>query len=127
MSTGFELQQAALESVRFGIRVERARSTAGAATSPLLEQIRRSSADLIILRTEAGHSELATALQQQGEFVIHADTPSLLRYHAGSRRRRRRFQCPASDHSRPTGDCRHRRSQLPGLSLALFGQPAAAG
>lgn len=74
MSTGFELQQAALESVRFGIRVERARSTAGAATSPLLEQIRRSSADLIILRTEAGHSELATALQQQGEFVIHADT-----------------------------------------------------
>lgn len=34
MSTGFELQQAALESVRFGIRVERARSTAGAATSP---------------------------------------------------------------------------------------------
>lgn len=74
MSAGLELQRAALDSARFGIHVERARYTAGAATAPLLDQVRRSSADLIILRTDAGHSELATSLQQQGEFVIHADT-----------------------------------------------------
>ena len=74
MSTQTLLQPASLDSARFGIQVERARHTATTAADVLLEQISRSSADLIILRTDAGDSDVVTALQQKGEFIIHADT-----------------------------------------------------
>jgi ribosomal protein S18 acetylase RimI-like enzyme len=68
------LQPAPLDSARFGIQVARARHATDVDAGPLLQQIRHSSADLIILRTDAGDSRIVTALQQQGEFVIHADT-----------------------------------------------------
>ncbi|HYQ23613.1 GNAT family N-acetyltransferase [Stenotrophomonas sp.] len=75
------LQPAPLDSARFGIQVARARHAADGDADALIQQIRQSSADLIILRTDAGDSRLVTALQQQGEFVIHADT---LVYHGMS-------------------------------------------
>ena len=68
------LRPSPLDSARFGIVVERIACDGDVDLTGLLQAIQRSSADLIILRTDAGQSEVATALQQQGEFVIHADT-----------------------------------------------------
>lgn len=68
------LRPAGLDSARFGIQVERASCTGNVQVADVLAQVSQSSADLIILRTDAGRSDIATALQQQGEFVIHADT-----------------------------------------------------
>lgn len=68
------LVPAALDSARFGILVERAAFDEDTALSTIVAAVARSAADLIILRTAAGRSDIATALQQQGEFVIHADT-----------------------------------------------------
>lgn len=68
------LAPAPLDSIRFGIQVERAAFDESTSVSTIVDLVRRSTADLIILRTAAGRSDIATALQQQGEFVIHADT-----------------------------------------------------
>lgn len=74
MSTEPLLRPATLDSARFGIRVERGTCAGDITPENVLADVKRSPADLIILRTDSGRTDIATALQQQGEFVIHADT-----------------------------------------------------
>lgn len=83
MDTTTYLSSSPLDSARFGITVERATLPAGTPTEAAVAQIRGSAADLVILRVPAGEPAVPTALQMQGEVVIHADT---LVYHGVSLR-----------------------------------------
>jgi ribosomal protein S18 acetylase RimI-like enzyme len=62
------------DSRRFGIQVERGAIDVAAPMSDVVEAVTASNADLIILRISAGRTDIPTALQRMGEFVLHADT-----------------------------------------------------
>lgn len=68
------LNYAELDSLRFGIRVERASISSNTDVSDVVDAITISSADLIIARLPAGMSSIPVALLQKGESLIHADT-----------------------------------------------------
>jgi len=74
MSNPEILSPSALDSARFGIKVERALVPADADVEDAIAQINRSNAELIILRVPAGATEIPTGLSMLGETVIHSDT-----------------------------------------------------
>lgn len=74
MTDTIELQPSPLDSHRFGIIVERGRFDVGVRTDDVVAAVKRSSADLIILRLPAGQSDIATGLLAHGEAIFHADT-----------------------------------------------------
>lgn len=74
MSSAAFLNDSALDSLRFGIKVARGLVSAHTPSDVVVNEIMSSDAGLVILRTDAGNSEPIVRLQRLGWPVIHADS-----------------------------------------------------
>lgn len=74
MSNTTILNDSALDSRRFGIKVARGQVSAGTPSDDIVTEIMASDAYLVILRTDAGDSGAIVRLQRMGWPVIHADS-----------------------------------------------------
>lgn len=68
------LNDSALDSARFGIKVVRGHVPTNTPSNDIIDEVINCKAGLIILRTDAGDSEAIIQLQRRGWLVIHADT-----------------------------------------------------
>lgn len=74
MGSNQVLNDSALDSARFGIKVMRGHVPTNTPSCDIINEVISCGASLIILRTDAGDSDAIVQLQRQGWPVIHADT-----------------------------------------------------